>query len=205
MSRAAPCYAVLDFETSGLSPAVGSRVTEVAVVLWQDGRELDSYQSLMNAGVRVPAEIERLTGISNAMLRTAPPAATVMREVADFVGNIPLVAHNAAFDRKFWDHELSLLGRQRQQDFACTLLLARRLLPQAPDHKLGTLTRWAGLPDAGRAHRALADARMAAHLLQYLLETASRKHGARSLSHQQLCQLQKASASKVGDFFRQSA
>lgn len=205
MSSSSPCYAVLDFETSGLSPSVGSRVTEVAVVLWQDGRELDSYQSLMNAGVRVPAEIKRLTGISNAMLRTAPPAATVMREVADFVGSIPLVAHNAAFDRKFWDYELGLLGRQRQQDFACTLLLARRLLPQAPDHKLGTLTRWAGLPDAGRAHRALADARMAAHLLQYLLETASRKHGARSLSHQQLCQLQRVSASKVADFFCQHA
>lgn len=176
------CFAVIDFETSGLSPAMGSRATEVAVVLWQDGRELDSYQSLMNAGVRVPPDIERLTGISNAMLRTAPPAARVMAEVADFVGDIPLVAHNAAFDRKFWDHELGLLGRQRRQDVACTLLLARRLLPQAPDHKLGTLNRWAGLPDTGRAHRALADARMAAHLLQYLLDTARRQHGAAGLS-----------------------
>ncbi|PXX51260.1 MULTISPECIES: 3'-5' exonuclease [Aquitalea] len=198
------CFAVIDFETSGLSPAMGSRATEVAVVLWQDGRELDSYQSLMNAGVRVPPDIERLTGISNAMLRTAPPAARVMAEVADFVGDIPLVAHNAAFDRKFWDHELGLLGRQRRQDFACTLLLARRLLPQAPDHKLGTLNRWAGLPDTGRAHRALADARMAAHLLQYLLDTARRQHGAAGLSHQQLCQLQKVTASKVGSFLQQA-
>jgi DNA polymerase III subunit epsilon len=196
------CFAVLDFETSGLSPAVGSRATEVAVVLWQDGRELDSYQSLMNAGVRVPADIERLTGISNAMLRTAPPASWVMAEVADFVGDIPLVAHNAAFDRKFWDHELALLGRQRRQDFACTLLLARRLLPQAPDHKLGTLTRWAGLPDAGRAHRALADARMAAHLLQYLLDTAARQHHRPGLAHGELCQLQKVTAAKVGEFLR---
>ncbi|MBA4710367.1 3'-5' exonuclease [Aquitalea aquatica] len=196
------CFAVIDFETSGLSPAVGSRATEVAVVLWQDGRELDSYQSLMNAGVRVPADIERLTGISNAMLRTAPPAARVMAEVADFVGDIPLVAHNAAFDRKFWDHELALLGRQRRQDFACTLLLARRLLPQAPDHKLGTLTRWAGLPAAGRAHRALADARMAAHLLQYLLDTAARQHHRPGLAHAELCQLQKVAAAKVGEFLR---
>ena len=205
MSSTSPCYAVLDFETSGLSPSVGSRATEIAVVLWQDGREVDHYQSLMNAGVRIPAQIEQLTGISNAMLRSAPPVATVMREVADFVGDLPLVAHNAAFDRKFWDHELSLLGRQRRQDFACTLLLARRLLPQAPDHKLGTLTRWAGLPDAGRAHRALADARMAAQLLQYLLETAQRKHGAAQLDHRQLCQLQKVSAARVADFFMQHA
>ena len=194
------CFAVLDFETSGLSPAMGSRATEVAVVLWQDGRELDSYQSLMNAGVRVPPDIERLTGISNAMLRSAPPASRVMAEVADFVGDIPLVAHNAAFDRKFWDHELALLGRQRQQDFACTLLLARRLLPQAPDHKLGTLNRWAGLPDAGRAHRALADARMAAHLLQYLLDTAARQHQRPGLAHAELCRLQKVAVAKVGEF-----
>ena len=197
--------AVIDFETTGISPGTGCRATEVAVVMLEGGRIVERYQSLMNAGVRIPAQIEQLTGISNAMLRSAPPAATVMREVADFVGELPLVAHNAAFDRKFWDHELGLLGRQRRQDFACTLLLARRLLPQAPDHKLGTLTRWAGLPDAGRAHRALADARMAAQLLQYLLQTAQRKHGARQLDHQQLCQLQKVSAGKVADFFMQRA
>jgi len=197
------CFAVLDFETSGLSPAAGCRATEVAVVLWQDGRELDRYHSLMNAGVRVPPAIEHLTGISNAMLRMAPPAARVMAEVADFVGDRPLVAHNAAFDRQFWDHELALLGRQRQQAFVCTLLLARRLLPHAPDHKLGTLVEWAGLPHAGPAHRALADARMAAHVLQYLLDTVASAHGLATLDHLQLCRLQKVARSQVGTYLSQ--
>ena len=124
--------AVLDFETTGMSPAQQARATEVGVVIVEDGRIVARYQSLMNSGAWVPPFIEQLTGISNAMLRSAPPAAQVMREVADFVGERPLLAHNASFDQKFWDAELALIGRRRAQPFACSLLLARRLLPQAP-------------------------------------------------------------------------
>ena len=98
--------AVIDFETTGLSPAQGKRATEIAAVIVEDGRIVDRYQSLMNTGVRIPAFIEALTGISNTMIRQAPPAAEVMHAVADFVGDYPLVAHNAAFDCKFWDAEL---------------------------------------------------------------------------------------------------
>jgi DNA polymerase-3 subunit epsilon len=197
--------AVIDFETNGASPGRDCRATEIGVALLEDGRIVGRYQSLINAGVWIPPMIERLTGISNAMLRDAPPPAVAMAEAARFVGDTPLAAHNASFDRKFWDYELAQLGLARSQDFACTLLLSRRVLPQAPDHKLGTLARWLSLPDTGRAHRALADARMAAQLLQYLLQTAQRKHGARQLDHQQLCQLQKVSAAKVADFFMQRA
>lgn len=52
---------------------------------------MDRYQSLINAGVRIPSFIEALTGISNAMIRQAPTATTVMREVSDFVGDIPVL------------------------------------------------------------------------------------------------------------------
>ena len=95
--------AVIDFETTGLSPAQGDRATEIAVVILQDGQVVERYQSLMNAGVRIPSFIQELTGISNAMIRSAPPVADVMREVSAFVGDHPLVAHNASFDCKFWD------------------------------------------------------------------------------------------------------
>jgi DNA polymerase III subunit epsilon len=93
--------AVIDFETTGLSPHPGDRATEIAVVLLQDGVVVDRYQSLMNAGVRVPSFIESLIGITNAMVRKAPPVAEVMREVYEFVEDCPLVAHNALFDRQF--------------------------------------------------------------------------------------------------------
>lgn len=128
----------------------------------EGGRVVDRYQSLMNAGVRIPAYIEALTGISNAMIRTAPSAQDVMRAVSDFVGGIPIVAHNAAFDSKFWDAELARIQRSRKQDFICSLLLSRRIFPLAPSHKLGALIEYACLPVAGRYHRALADAEMAA-------------------------------------------
>ncbi|WPC04488.1 3'-5' exonuclease [Pseudomonas benzenivorans] len=189
--------AVLDFETTGLTPVQGARATEVGVVLVEGGRIVARYQSLMNAGVRVPTFIEQLTGISNAMLREAPPAAQVMREVADFVGDAPLLAHNAAFDQKFWDAELALVGRRRLQPFACSLLLARRLLPQAPSHKLGVLNRWARLPDTGQAHRALADAEMAANLLTFMAALLRERHGVGEVSHALLCRLQKVPAAKI--------
>ncbi|VEF12997.1 exonuclease [Pseudomonas fluorescens] len=191
--------AVIDFETTGLSPNSSCRATEIAVVMLENGRIVERYQSLMNAGVRVPAFIEQLTGISNAMLRTAPPAERVMEEVNEFVGCTPLLAHNASFDQKFWDFELGRIKRTRLQNFACSLLLARRLMPAAPNHKLGTLTSFARLPHTGQAHRAMADAEMAANLMAHLADELRGKHGVRELNHDLLCKLQKVPAAKVGE------
>ncbi|MFB0827039.1 3'-5' exonuclease [Chromobacterium violaceum] len=195
--------AVIDFETNGATPGGDCRATEIGVAMVEDGRVVDRFHSLMNAGVWVPPMIERLTGISNAMLKDAPPAERVMRDAAHFVGDAPLAAHNAGFDRKFWDYELGLLGLSRRQDFACTLLLSRRLLPQAPDHKLGTLARWAGLPDTGRAHRAMADAEMAAQLMLLLGDTLSRQFHLADIDHALLCKLQKVTAAKVKLYLRE--
>lgn len=189
--------AVIDFETTGLSPAQGDRATEIAAVLLENGKVVDRYQSLMNAGVRIPAFIEGLTGISNAMIRQAPPAADVMREVADFVGDIPLVAHNASFDCKFWDAEMQRINRTRRQEFACSLLLSRRLLPHAPSHKLGALVDFANLPAAGRAHRALADAEMAASLLSHLADELRHKFGIHRVTHELLRKIQGIPKAKV--------
>ena len=191
--------AVIDFETTGLSPNSNCRATEIAVVMLENGRIVERYQSLMNAGVRVPAFIEQLTGISNAMLRTAPSAEQVMNEVNEFVGCTPLVAHNASFDQKFWDFELGRIKRTRLQNFACSLLLARRLMPAAPNHKLGTLTTFARLPHTGQAHRAMADAEMAANLMAHLADELRHNHGVSELSHDLLCKLQKVPAAKVSE------
>lgn len=189
--------AVIDFETTGLSPAQGDRATEIAAVILENGKVVDRYQSLMNAGVRIPSFIEGLTGISNAMIRQAPPAGDVMREVSDFVGDYPLVAHNASFDCKFWDAELARINQQRAQEFACSLLLARRLMPQAPSHKLGALIEFANLPKTGRAHRALADAEMAASLLAYLTDELKSKHGMAQVTHELLRKIQVVPKTKI--------
>ncbi|MBI2277729.1 MAG: 3'-5' exonuclease [Dechloromonas sp.] len=189
--------AVIDFETTGLSPAQGDRATEIAAVILQDGQVVDRYQSLMNAGVRIPSFIQELTGISDAMVRSAPPVADVMREVSAFVGDYPLVAHNASFDCKFWDAELARIDRRRQQEFACSLLLSRRLLPQAPSHKLGALVEFAKLPVAGRSHRALADAEMAASLWVRLVEELRSQYEVRHVSHALLRKIQGVPKAKL--------
>jgi len=178
LSVAMSTIAVIDFETTGMSPSMGSRATEVAVVLVEDGRIVGRLQSLMNSGAWIPPFIEALTGISNAMLADAPPARAVMHEVMRFTRGVPLVAHNAAFDRGFWAAE-------------------------APNHRLGTLADWHGLPKNGRAHRALADAEVTAHLLLRLQADLRERHAALledcggKPDHDALCAVQRLSRREI--------
>ena len=189
--------AVIDFETTGLSPAMGDRATEVAIVLVENGCVVDRFQSLMNAGLHIPAFITSLTGISNAMVATAPDAAKVMLDASRFVGNAPMVAHNASFDRKFWQAELARAGAAAAQPFACTMLVSRRLYPQASSHKLGVLVDYHRLPRAGRAHRALADAEMAASLLGQIQHDLRARHGVSQPDHALLRLLQRCAKPMV--------
>ena len=191
------CIAVIDFETTGLSPAMGDRATEVAIVLVDNGSVVDRFQSLMNAGVHISAFITGLTGISNAMVATAPDADKVMLDASRFVGNAPMVAHNASFDRKFWQAELARAGAAAAQPFACTMLVSRRLYPQASSHKLGVLVDYHCLPRAGRAHRALADAEMAASLLGQIQHDLRARHGVGKPDHALLMNLQRCAKPAV--------
>ncbi len=190
-------FAVIDFETTGISPDHGDRATEVAIVMVDGDRVVDRFQSLMNAGVRIPSFITQLTGISNAMVAAAPDAAEVMAEASRFVGTTPLVAHNAAFDRKFWVAELGRLGLPAPQPFICTLLVSRRLYPQAPNHKLGSLVDYHRLPRTGAAHRALADAEMAAALLDRIRHDLRTRYGVAKPDHALLMALQRTGKTAV--------
>lgn len=197
--------AVIDFETTGISPDHGDRATEVAIVLVESGRVVDRFQSLMNAGIRIPAFITQLTGISNAMVAAAPDAARVMADASRFVGDAPMVAHNASFDRKFWVGELARLGLPAPQPFACTVLVSRRLYPQAPNHKLGTLVDYHHLPRTGAAHRALADAEMAAALLGQIQHDLRTRHGVAKPDHALLMALQRCAKPAVSRLMAQYA
>lgn len=182
--------AVLDFETTGLSPEQGDRPTEVAIALVEGGRIVDRFQSLMNPGRRIPAFVTQLTGITDAMVCGAPAVASVMGEAARFVGALPVVAHNASFDRKFWVAELQRLALDASAPFACTMLLARRLYPDCSSHRLGVLVDALQLPRGGRAHRAMADAEMAAHLWCRIGADLQRRHGGAPADHAFLCRVQ---------------
>ena len=198
-----PPIAVIDFETTGMSPSQGARATEVAIVLLEGGVVVDRFQSLMKTGAWIPPFITQLTGITNAMVNAAPAAAEVMAQAARFVGNAPMVAHNASFDSKFWQAELALAGVPAPQPFACTVLLSRRLYPQAPSHKLGVLVDYHGLPRTGQAHRALADAEMAAALLARMQHDLRTQWRVAQPDHSLLMALQRCARPAVGKLLAQ--
>ena len=197
--------AVIDFETTGLSPTMGDRATEVAIVMVEDGQVVDRFQSLMNAGLHIPAFITSLTGITNAMVAAAPLAESVMRDASRFVGSAPMVAHNASFDRRFWQAELTRAGEAATQPFVCTMLVARRLYPQAPSHKLGVLVDYHHLPSAGRVHRAMADAEMAASLLGQIQHDLRTRHRVARADHGVLMGLQRCAKPAVSAFIARHA
>ncbi len=176
-STSANTVVVLDFETTGLSPNMGDRAIEIGAVKLVDGVVVDTFQALMNPGFRVSSFIESYTGITNNMLRTAPNCETVMAEFADFISGFNLVAHNASFDKRFLDAELEFAGAGYHGQFACSMLIARRLIQDAPTHKLGDLVRYKQIENDGVFHRALADAEMTAKLWLLMVSELAGQRG----------------------------
>lgn len=157
-------YIVFDFETTGLSPFGGDRAIEIGAVLVSNGEIRDQFQMLMNPGRKISSFIESYTGITNSMLADAPSNTIAMKKFAKFIGNTPLIAHNASFDRNFLQAEFSRIGSSLTQPVACSLKVARRLYQDAPNHKLKTLIEMNQIKVTGNFHRALADADMTARL-----------------------------------------
>ena len=155
---------IIDFETTGLSPRFGDRATEVAAVVIDETGIIYRFQSLINGGRTIPPFIQQLTGITNAMIRQAPKAEVVMHQLIAFIAGRPLVAHNASFDHGFLGAELDRIGKVCPTELLCSMKVARRVYPEAPNHRLETLVRHAGIPTAGQYHRALADAEVTALL-----------------------------------------
>jgi DNA polymerase-3 subunit epsilon len=188
---------VLDFETTGLSPYYGDMVIEIGAVLIQDNRIVDRYQSLMNPGMRISSFIENYTGITNRMLGSAPGIAEVMEDFYSFIAQNPLVAHNAGFDSRFLDAEFDRINKIRKQEFACSMLVSRRLYPDAPNHKLETLVRYKKLKTDGVYHRALADAEMTGHLWIKMIGDIKEKYNFNTVTFDIMRRLSKVPKAKV--------
>jgi DNA polymerase-3 subunit epsilon len=198
--RRADTVVVLDFETTGMSPDRGDRVIEVGAIRLEAGQVTARYQALMNPGVRINAFIENLTGITNDMVRDAPCCESVMQEFSDFIAGYDLVAHNACFDRRFLDAELARIGHDYSGEFACSMLAARRLYPQAPNHKLGTLVEYRDIPTDGTFHRALADAGMTACLWLGMLDDLRDRYALETIQFPVMQALMRVSRAAVDDF-----
>ena len=159
----------------------------------------------MNPGLRLSRFIADYTGISNAMLADATDNAEVMHRFADFIQGYNLVAHNAAFDKRFLDAELSRIGRCYDGQFSCSLLLARRIYQDAPSHKLASLVSYANIVTEGDFHRALFDSQMTAQLWLAMLAELTRRYGLNTIPFSLLQKLAKTPKNAVHQLLSQQA
>ncbi|WP_261376362.1 DEDD exonuclease domain-containing protein, partial [Isoptericola variabilis] len=164
-------FVVVDLETTG-GRTEDSGITEIGAVKVRGGEVLGELQSLVNPGHPVPAFVARLTGITTAMVATAPDLALVLPSFLEFARGSVLVAHNAPYDVGFLRAACERLGYPwpgfRVVD---TVPLARRVVTrdEAPNHKLSTLAALFRARTTPQ-HRALADARATVDVLHGLLE-----------------------------------
>lgn len=193
---------VLDFETTGLSPDYGDRAIEIGAVLIENNEIVDRFQSLMNPGMKVSRFIEEYTGITNKMLQCAPSIAEVMQKFTSFIAQHHLVAHNAGFDSRFLDAELYRIKLQRSQEFACSMLISRRIYPEFHSHSLESLVRCKNLKTDGVHHRALADAEMTGHLWISMVNDLKADYKLNNVPFDLMRQLSKVSKRAAPTFLR---
>ncbi|MGB7338095.1 MAG: helicase C-terminal domain-containing protein [Phototrophicaceae bacterium] len=154
----------LDLETTGLDVEKDA-IIEIGAVRIRDGQVIEEYSTLVNPGFVIPAETTHITGIHQDDLRDAPLLTTVLPDVAAFVGNTPVIAHNVQFDIGFM-RRFGILKSNLPID---TFDLASILLPRTPRYSLSSLAAVFEI-DLENAHRALDDARATAILYWHLWE-----------------------------------
>lgn len=166
-------FCVLDLETTGGS-RTDDMITEIGAVKVRGGECLGTFHTLVNPGRAIPPQITVLTGLTDAVVRTAPRIETVLGTLRDFLGDSVFVAHNASFDLGFVRAAFERDGRSEYKPTVVdTAALARRMLhDEVPNCKLSTLASRLRL-DHTPTHRALDDALATTDLLHLLLERAA--------------------------------
>ncbi len=149
--------AFVDLETTGAT-ATADRITEIGIVE-VDELGVREWSCLVNPGTPISGFIERLTGISNAMVADAPPFEDVADEVKARLAGRLFIAHNARFDYGFLKNEFKRAGQDFRATVLCTVKLSRKLFPQHAKHNLDSLIERHDLTVSSR-HRALGDARL---------------------------------------------
>jgi DNA polymerase-3 subunit epsilon len=182
------CYVLLDLETTG-STASRDFITEIAAVRVEQGQEVARCHTLVNPGVPIPPFIQRLTGISNAMVADAPPFSAVAPALHALLDGAVLVAHNVRFDHGFLLHAFEREGLLLKVKTLCTVRLSRSLYPQFKSHGLDALMQRHGLSTQAR-HRAMGDV----VVLQQWLALVGAELGADALRQAAQHQLQGSAA-----------
>ena len=129
---------------------------------------MDQFISLVNPEKPIQPFVVKLTGINNAMLRSAPKFYEVAKRIIEITEGCVIVAHNASFDYRILKTEFRRLGYDFKKQTLCTVELAKKLIPEQESYSLGKLVRALGIPMADR-HRANGDAMATVKLFKLLL------------------------------------
>ena len=166
-------YIVFDIETTGLS-AANDRITEIGAVKIENGVITDRFSQLINPGINIPEFITKLTGISDEMVGDKPTIDIVLPQFLQFVGDLPLIAHNALFDWGFIKKAAERMTKIIHNPVIDTLQMARILLPDLKKHKLDVLCNHFNIKNANH-HRAENDAEVTAYLFFELVKIMKEK------------------------------
>jgi len=165
-------FVVLDLETTGLDPYKDG-ITEVSAYRFKDGIPEENYTTLLNPGMSIPLQISELTGITNEMVKDKPAIHTILLELFEFIGDLPIVGHSVTFDLNFINHQFSLLNYQELENRSYdTVILARTFLYFHHEFTLGSISQYFG-QDTENAHRASADTLNTGMIFVHLVHEAA--------------------------------
>ena len=165
---------VLDFESTGLNTGK-AKIIEIGAVKLQDGTVIDSLEQLVDPGQPVGPKITEITGINDAMLEGQPKAEEALPKLLEFIGDLPIAAHNAHFDASLLKAELKRLGLTFDHPVMDTLSYARKLYPDLKSFRLAALCKHLGV-SLKNAHRAVHDATATALCLKRMFEDTRAAH-----------------------------
>ncbi|WP_288984796.1 exonuclease domain-containing protein [uncultured Flavobacterium sp.] len=160
-------YCILDIETTG-GQYNEEGITEIAIYKFDGHEVVDQLISLVNPEKPIQPFVVKLTGINNAMLRSAPKFYEIAKRIIEITEGCVLVAHNASFDYRILQTEFRRLGFDYKKPTLCTVELSKKLIPDQASYSLGKLVRALGIPMADR-HRASGDALATVKLFKMLM------------------------------------
>jgi len=166
-------YAIIDIETTG-GQFNEEGITEIAIYKYDGYEIIDQFISLINPEKTIQPFVVKLTGINNAMLRSAPKFYEIAKRIIEITEDCILVAHNTSFDYRILRTEFNRLGYDFVKPTLCTVELSKKLIPEQPSYSLGKLVRALGIPMSDR-HRASGDALATVKLFQLLLAKDTEK------------------------------
>ncbi len=167
-------FIAFDFETTGLDAKKDS-VIEFSATMFEDGKIKDTLNFLCNPGFEIPKEIQLLTGITTEMVKDQLPFEKQLIKVLDFFKDLPLVAHNAAFDigflKRYIKNDITIRLNNLPNRIYDTMYLSQAFFFYLPNHKLATVTEYCGFSAKG-SHRAEVDTVNTGKIFLKLIERA---------------------------------